>query len=84
MKKINQNRNKVVNEIDELLNEKQNLTLEYKKLQRTRDLKVDTVNQYYSDRIDRVLRKTEAIDLLIDQAKKYAKNNLRTGGNQDE
>ena len=75
--------NKVVNKIDALVNKKQKLVLEYKKLQRQRDLKVDTINQKYSDKIDRVLRKVEFVKMQMEQANEYARKNLQ-GGQSNE
>lgn len=68
--------NSVVVSIDKLLNEKQKCELAYKKLQRQRDLKVDIINQKYSDKIDQILRKSQFIEMQMTQARDYSKNNL--------
>lgn len=68
--------NSVVVSIDKLLNEKQKCELTYKKLQRQRDLKVDIINQKYSDKIDQILRKSQFIEMQMTQARDYSKNNL--------
>lgn len=68
--------NKAVYEIDALVNEDQKLEFEYQKLQRQRDLKVDTINKKYTNKIDKVLRKSEFIKMQMAQAKEYANKNL--------
>lgn len=81
---MKQKQNKIVNSMDQLLNKKQNLKLEYKRLQRQRDLKVDTLNQKFGNKIDNVLREAEFVDMQIDQARKYANSNLKCGSVKED
>ena len=69
-------RNEAVNKVDALVNERQKLEFEYQKLQRQRDLKVDTINKKYTNKIDRILRKTEFVEMQMSQAREYANKNL--------
>lgn len=69
-------RNEAVNKVDALVNERQKLEFEYQKLQRQRDLRVDTINKKYTNKIDRILRKTEFVEMQMEQAREYANKNL--------
>lgn len=75
--------NKAVSSIDELVNEAQRLEAEYQKLIRQRDLKVDTINKSYENKIDKVLRRSEFINMQMIQAKAYA-NKVLSGGASNE
>ncbi len=74
--------NKVVNEIDILKNELDALNLQMSSLQREKDLKVDTINRKYENKIDKVLRRIDFVKMQMDQAKEYAKKNLQGGKNE--
>lgn len=67
--------NVVVSSYDSLLQEKQKMELLYQKLQRERDLKVDTINKRYEIKIARAIRRTDFLSMQIDQAKKYLGKN---------
>lgn len=69
-------KNKTVYEINELLNRDQELELKYKKLQRQRDLKVDTIDKEYTNKIEKVLRERRFIKMQMKQAKEFANENL--------
>ena len=69
-------RNETVNKVDALVNERQKLEFEYQKLQRQRDLRVDTINKKYTNKIDRILRKSEFVEMQMEQAREYANKNL--------
>lgn len=68
--------NKVVNEIDVLINEENNLDLQLKELQRRRDLEVDSIDTKYSNEIDKILRKKDFINEQMKQARIYANKHL--------
>ena len=76
------NQNKVVNEVDALKNELDALNLEMSSLQREKDLKVDTINKKYENKLDKVLRRIDFVKMQMDQAKEYAKRNLQGGENE--
>ena len=67
--------NIVVSSYDSLLQEKQETELLYQKLQRQRDLQLDTINKKYGIKIERALRRSEFLSMQIDQAKKYLGKN---------
>lgn len=69
------NNNIVVDIYNDLLQEKQKLELEYQRLQRQRDLKIDTIDKQFSIKIDKILRKSEVLSMQIEQAKKYLSKN---------
>lgn len=69
-------KNKTVNEIDKLLNEVNKLDLQLKEVQRKRDLKVDSIDTKYSNKIDAILRKKDFVKEQMEQAKKYANKHL--------
>lgn len=67
--------NAVVSSYDGLLQEKQKMELQYQKLQRERDLKVDTINKRYEIKIARAIRRSDFLSMQIEQAKKYLGKN---------
>ena len=69
-------KNKVVNEVDVLINQNNELDLQLEELQRKRDLKVDIVDKKFTNKIDVILRKKEFLTMQIKQAKEYANKNL--------
>ena len=67
--------NVVVSSYDSLLQEKQKTELHYQKLQRERDLKIDTINKRYEIKIAKAIRRSEFLSMQIDQSKKYLEKN---------
>lgn len=67
--------NIVVSSYDSLLQEKQETELLYQKLQRQRDLQLDTINKKFGIKIEKALRRSEFLSMQIDQAKKYLGKN---------
>ena len=44
------------------------------KVQRKKDLKVDTINKQYEAKIDSILRRQKELELIIKDTKEYVKN----------
>ena len=44
------------------------------KVQRKKDLKVDTINKRYEAKIDSILRRQKELELIIKDTKEYVKN----------
>lgn len=74
MKKKNENY--IVNVIDGLINEDKFIDAEIQKLQREKDLKVDSINKEYENEIDKLLRRSDFIKMQMTQIREYAKKNL--------
>ena len=69
-------KNKVVSEIDRLINVDNDLDLQLKELQRKRDLEVSSIDTKYSNKIDKILRKKDFVKEQMEQAKKYGNKHL--------
>lgn len=76
------NKNKIIKGIDKTINENKSLNAKMKRLQRIRDLILNAIDNFYKNRIDKVLRKIEVNELQMSHGKEYSKRKL--GGNKDE
>lgn len=73
----NADQNEAIQSIDVLVNEQNNLEAEMKKIQREKDLKVDSICQIYDNKLDKIIRKLDANKMKQEQAKKYAQKQLK-------
>lgn len=74
--KQKQKQNKVVGSVNEAINTNQKLHAKVERLQRTKDLILRVFENYYTNKIDRVLRKIEFNELQMKQAKEYTLKKL--------
>lgn len=58
-----------------LLNKKQRVDDKIAKVQREKDLKVDTINKKYESQLERLIRKQSELGIIIDNTKQFIKNN---------
>lgn len=63
-----------VNEFNCLLNTKQRFESKIAKVQREKDLKVDTINKKYESKLDKLVRKQNELDILVRNSQEYITN----------
>lgn len=63
-----------VNEFNGLLNTKQRFEDKIAKVQRKKDLKVDTINKKYESKLDKLVRKQNELDILVRNSQEYITN----------
>ncbi len=68
--------NSVVNSVDKLINRKQALNAKVEKLQRFKDFILNKIDNYYTNKIDKILRKLDFNEMQIAQGKEYAQKKL--------
>lgn len=75
-------KNKVIKSVDKLINKNKKLTAKMEKLQRRKDLILNVIDNFYTNRIDRVLREIEANEIQKLNGKEYT--NMQFGGDDNE
>ena len=75
-------KNKVIKSVDKTINKNKSLNSKMERLQRTKDLLLKIIDNFYTNRIDKVLRKIEVNQLQMSHGKEYA--NRKLGGKKDE
>lgn len=73
-------KNKIVDEIDALKSELEELDLEIKRLQKEKDLKMDTIAKRYENKLSKALRRQDFVISQMKQGNEYARKNLQTKG----
>lgn len=63
-----------ISDINAILEEKSRVDDLLAKVQRERDLRVDTINKKYEAKIDKIYRKKKELDVIIRDTKEYVKN----------
>lgn len=61
-------------DINKIIEEKAQVDDMLAKVQREKDLKVDTINKQYEAKIDSILRRQKELELIIKDTKEYVKN----------
>lgn len=61
-------------DINKIIEEKAQVDDMLTKVQRKKDLKVDTINKRYEAKIDSILRRQKELELVIKDTKEYVKN----------
>ena len=61
-------------DINKIIEEKAQVDDMLTKVQRKKDLKVDTINKRYEAKIDSILRRQKELELIIKDTKEYVKN----------
>lgn len=61
-------------DINKIIEEKAYIDDMLAKVQREKDLKVDTINKKYESKIDSILRRQKELELIIKDTKEYVKN----------
>ena len=72
-------KNKVINSVDKLVNKNKDLNAKMEKLQRTKDLILKVIDNFYSNRIERVLNKIEANEIQMSNGREYTNKKLKGG-----
>ena len=72
-------KNKVINSVDKLVNKNKDLNAKMEKLQRTKDLILKVIDNFYSNRIERVLNKIEANQIQMSNGREYTNKKLKGG-----
>ena len=63
-----------ITDINKIIEEKAQVDDMLTKVQRKKDLKVDTINKRYEAKIDSILRRQKELELIIKDTKEYVKN----------
>lgn len=63
-----------ITDINKIIEEKAQVDDMLTKVQRKKDLKVDTINKQYEAKIDSILRRQKELELIIKDTKEYVKN----------
>ena len=63
-----------ITDINKIIEEKAQVDDMLAKVQREKDLKVDTINKQYEAKIDSILRRQKELELIIKDTKEYVKN----------
>ncbi len=74
------NENLVINKVDALKSEMEVLELKLRILQRKRQLKVDTIDKKYDNKINAILRRRDFVLMQMEQGNEYVRKNLQTKG----
>lgn len=61
-------------DINKIIEEKAYIDDMLAKVQREKDLKVDTINKKYESKIDGIIRRQKELELIIKDTKEYVKN----------
>lgn len=64
-----------VKDYNRLVNRNQKVANQIAKTQRERDLKVDTINKKYEQKIDRLLRKSNELQITVKNTKEFVAKN---------
>lgn len=64
-----------VKDYNKLVNKNQRVANAIAKTQRERDLKVDTINQKYEHKIDKLIRKSNEIQIVVKNTKEFVAKN---------
>jgi len=60
---------------NKLLDAKKDIDAEIAKVQREKDLEVDTINKFYENKLDKLMRKQAEIDIIITNTQAYVAKN---------
>lgn len=71
---FNKNTRLAISDINAILEEKSRVDDLLAKVQREKDLRVDTINKKYEARIDSIIRKKKELEVIIRDTKEYVKN----------
>ena len=63
-----------INDINAVVEEKGRMDDLLAKIQREKDLKVDTINKKYEGKLNAIMRKQKELDIIIRDTKEYVKN----------
>lgn len=63
-----------INDINAVVEEKGRMDDMLAKIQREKDLKVDTINKKYEGKLNAIMRKQKELDIIIRDTKEYVKN----------
>lgn len=63
-----------INDINAVVEEKGRMDDLLAKIQREKDLKVDTINKKYEGKLNTIMRKQKELDIIIRDTKEYVKN----------
>lgn len=63
-----------INDINAVVEEKSRMDDMLAKIQREKDLKVDTINKKYEGKLNAIMRKQKELDIIIRDTKEYVKN----------
>ena len=64
-----------VKDYNKLVNKNQKVANAIAKTQRERDLKVDTINQKYEHKIDKLIRQSNELQMLVKNTKEFVAKN---------
>lgn len=71
---FNKNTRLAISDINAILEEKSKVDDLLAKVQREKDLRVDTINKKYEAKIDSIIRKKKELEVIIRDTKEYVKN----------
>lgn len=71
---FNKNTRLAISDINAILEEKSRVDDLLAKVQREKDLRVDTINKKYEAKIDSIIRKKKELEVIIRDTKEYVKN----------
>jgi len=60
---------------NKLLNKKQKVADKIARTQREKDLKVDTINKQYENKLDKLMREQSEINILVSNTQEYVAKN---------
>lgn len=63
-----------INDINAVVEEKGRMDDMLAKIQREKDLKVDTINKKYEGKLNSIMRKQKELEIIIRDTKEYVKN----------
>ena len=60
---------------NKLLDAKKDIDAEIAKVQREKDLEVDTINKFYENKLDKLMREQSEINILVSNTQEYVAKN---------